>query len=78
MSEMLAEANAFLSSTAPIKIAFSWILYHPEAIVLGVYPRRSLGANSPGGAFRYTCSDRLGRRDFRAHTAVETACNPLL
>lgn len=42
MSEMLAEANAFLSSTAPIKIAFSWILYHPEAIVLGVYPPEAL------------------------------------
>jgi 2'-5' RNA ligase len=42
MSGMLAEARTLLSDTAPIKVTFSRVLYHPEAIVLGVYPQRAL------------------------------------
>jgi 2'-5' RNA ligase len=42
MSGMLAEARTLLSDTAPIKVTFSRVLYHPEAIVLGVYPQGAL------------------------------------
>lgn len=42
MSGMLAQARRLLSNTAPIKITFGRVLYHPEAIVLGVYPQEAL------------------------------------
>ena len=42
MSGMLAEATALLSGTAPIKITLGRVLYHPEAIVLDVYPHEAL------------------------------------
>jgi len=42
MSRMLAEARALLSDTAPIKVTFRRVLYHPEAIVLSVYPQGAL------------------------------------
>lgn len=42
MSGMLAGARALLSDTAPIEVTFSRILYHPEAIVLDVYPQGAL------------------------------------
>lgn len=42
MSGMLTEARALLSDTAPIKVSFSRVLYHPEAIVLDVYPQGAL------------------------------------
>jgi 2'-5' RNA ligase len=42
MSGMLAEARTLLSDAAPIKVTFSRVFYHPEAIVLGVYPQGAL------------------------------------
>lgn len=42
MSGMLAEARALLSGVAPVKITLSRVVYHPEAIVLDVYPHGSL------------------------------------
>jgi 2'-5' RNA ligase len=42
MSRMLAEARALLSDTAPIKVTLSRVLYHPEAIVLDLYPQGAL------------------------------------
>ena len=42
MSRMLAEARTLLSDTAPIRVTFNRVLYHPEAIVLGVYPQGAL------------------------------------
>jgi 2'-5' RNA ligase len=42
MSGMLAEARTILLDTAPIRVSFNRVLYHPEAIVLGVYPQGAL------------------------------------
>lgn len=42
MSEMLAEVRALLLDTAPIEVTFGRVLYHPEAIALGVYPQEAL------------------------------------
>jgi 2'-5' RNA ligase len=42
MSEMLAKARSLLSDRAPIRVTFRRVLYHPEAIVLGVDPQEAL------------------------------------
>lgn len=42
MSGMLAKASGLLLDTAPITVTFNRVLYHPEAIVLGVHPQEAL------------------------------------
>jgi 2'-5' RNA ligase len=42
MAEMLAAARSRLSTTAPIRVIFQRIFYHPEAIVLGLHPQEAL------------------------------------
>lgn len=42
MVKMLAAARSSLTKTAPIRITLRRIIYHPEAIVLGVHPREAL------------------------------------
>lgn len=42
MAEMLAAARSYLAETAPIRVTLQRIIYHPEAIVLGVHPQEAL------------------------------------
>lgn len=41
-TQMLHEATRTLSGVEPINVTLGRILYHPEAIMLGVYPQRAL------------------------------------
>jgi 2'-5' RNA ligase len=42
ISQMVAFAHGFLSGLSPITITFGKILYHPEAIAIGVRPKGAL------------------------------------
>jgi hypothetical protein len=42
MSAMASDAQHVLSSIKPIRVTLGRILYHPEAIVLGVHPETAL------------------------------------
>ncbi|HEY5986491.1 MAG TPA: 2'-5' RNA ligase family protein [Streptosporangiaceae bacterium] len=44
LKEMVAQAHQLLSSVPPITVTFGKVLYHPEAVLLGV---RSAGALAP-------------------------------
>ena len=62
MSRMLAEARTLLSGTAPIRVTFNRVIYHPEAIVLGVYPQGALAPiHEAALAATRTATDRDGR-----------------
>lgn len=41
-TDLIAEASRLLSGIRPIKVTFSRILYHPEAIMLNVHPQHVL------------------------------------
>ena len=78
MSGMLAEARALLSGTAPIKVTFSRVLYHPEAIVLDVYPH---GALAPIHQAALAATRAVTGRDDKVSGSTQPwkpACNPLL
>lgn len=42
MSAMVSEAERFLGEVAPIRVTLGKILYHPEAIMVGVQPAEAL------------------------------------
>jgi 2'-5' RNA ligase len=41
-NEMIGYAHQLLSGISPVKVTFSKVLYHPEAIVLGISPDHAL------------------------------------
>ena len=77
MSRMLAEARALLSDAAPIKVTLSRVLYHPEAIVLDVYPQEALAPIHKAALGRHRAV--TGQHELSApHAAMGAACDPHL